>query len=41
MFKLNALISGNSDLSIEENATVFDSVQMFITLTGRCTRVPT
>ena len=31
---VNALISGNSNLSIEENATVFDSVLAFITLTG-------
>ena len=38
---VNDLISGNSNLSIEENVTVFDSVQTFITLTGRFTRVPT
>ena len=38
---INDLISGNSNLSIEENETVFDFVQTFITLTGRFTRVPT
>ena len=38
---VNALFSGYSNLSNEENETVFDSVQTFITLTRRFTFVPT